>query len=94
MIATRFLSEIAGFTNRQVNKVVLNGGAFEIADFEIKQVRDNVVSMKYMVPFGSVNAVTSIELQSSDGTTISSNEVRIPIAADTLLLQLITVKEV
>lgn len=94
MITTRFLSEIAGFTNRQINKVVLNGGSFEIADFEIKQVRDNVVSMKYMVPFGSVNAVTNIELQSSDGTTISSNEVHIPIAADTLLLQLITVKEV
>lgn len=92
MITTEFLHDVAVYANGRVKKVVLNG-SYEIADFEIKQVNENILSMKYMVPFGSVEAISKIELQGTAGEVISTNEVAVPITTDTLLLQTLKVKE-
>ncbi|WP_273483586.1 ketopantoate hydroxymethyltransferase [Desulforamulus ruminis] len=92
MIDTDFLQDVAEFVNGKVAKVVLNG-AYEITEFETKQVSGNVLQMKYMVPYGSVPNISQIELKNIDGFLISTNTVDVPVTADTILFQMIVVKE-
>lgn len=93
MIPTTFLSELAQFTNTQIAKVVLNG-SYEIDTFRIKRVEAGIVELEYMIPAGSVAEVTLIELQSSKGQVVSSNEAYVPITSDTVIKHTVTVKEV
>lgn len=94
MISSAFKNLVANFTDGRVTKVVLNNGAYEITDFELKQVSGSIMSLNYFVPYGSVASVTKIELKNNAGDVVSENVVNVPIASDTLLIQTIEVKEV
>jgi len=93
MIAQQFLNDVAGYVDSRVAKVVLNG-SYEITQFEVKQVTDNTLALNYIIPAAEVSLVTLIELQDATGNVITSNNVHVPITADTLMLQNITVTEV
>ncbi|WP_282939003.1 ketopantoate hydroxymethyltransferase [Paenibacillus sp. RC67] len=93
MIPTTYLSKLALFTNNQIVKVVVNG-SYEIVSFSIKQVTASTVEMEYVIPFGSIEEVTLIELKSSEDVVISSNAVYVPITSDTIIKQTIVIKEV
>ena len=74
---------------------LLSHSRFSVSTIQssIKQVADNVLAMKYLIPAADVSLVTSIELKDEVDNVISSNIVNIPIAADHLMIQSITVKE-
>ncbi|MCP3773666.1 ketopantoate hydroxymethyltransferase [Paenibacillus sp. MZ04-78.2] len=93
MIPTTFISELAQFTNTQIEKVVLNG-SYEINTFRIKKVEAGIVELEYMIPAGSVAEVKLIELGSSKGQVVSSNEAYVPITSDTVIKHTVTVREV
>ncbi|MFB6366199.1 ketopantoate hydroxymethyltransferase [Paenibacillus elgii] len=93
MIPTTFISELAQFTNTQIEKVVLNG-SYEINTFRMKKVDAGTVELEYMIPAGSVAEVKLIELKSSKGQVVSSNEAYVPITSDTVIKHTVTVKEV
>ncbi|MDF2925879.1 MAG: ketopantoate hydroxymethyltransferase [Paenibacillaceae bacterium] len=92
MIATAFLTDVATYTDGRIAKVVLND-TYTITDFTVKEVSGAAVAMQYMVPVADVSLVTKIELKDSADNVISSNDVYVPIASDTILLQSIQVKE-
>lgn len=92
MIQQAFLRNVAGYVNASIAKVVLNKQV-ELTEFEVKEVTDSTVLMQYMVHAADVNEVTNIELQDAQGRVITTNQVNVPIAADTLLLQTIEIKE-
>jgi hypothetical protein len=92
MIEASFLSELAALVERRVDKVVLNG-VYQITDFAVKSVSSNVLALNYIVPVARVPLVTLIELRSSDDTVLMRNVVNLPITADHMMLQTITVKE-
>lgn len=93
MITQQFLNDVAGYVDSRVAKVVLNG-SYEITQFEIKQVTDNTLAIKYIIPAAEVSLVTLIELQDAAGNVITTNNVNVPITSDTLMLQTISVEEV
>lgn len=93
MITQQFLNDVAGYVDSRVAKVVLNG-SYEITQFEIKQVTDNTLAIKYIIPAAEVSLVTLIELQDAAGNVIATNNVNVPITSDTLMLQTISVEEV
>ncbi|MCP1311123.1 ketopantoate hydroxymethyltransferase [Paenibacillus tyrfis] len=93
MIPTTFLNELAQYTNTQIAKVVLNG-SYEINTFRIKKVEADTVELEYFLPAGSVSEVTLIELKSSKGQVVSSNEAYVPITSDTIIKHTMTMKEV
>lgn len=92
MITTEFLNEVAIFTNNKIRKVVLNE-VYEINEFEIKRVDQQVVTLEYTVPNGSVEAIHLIQLKDTLDQVVSSNAVYVPITSDTLMLQTIRVEE-
>lgn len=92
MINASFLHDVARYVDGRVAKVVLNG-TYVITNFEVKQVTDNVLALKYLIPVADVPLVTSIELKDAADNVISTNNVNIPITADHLMIQSITVKE-
>lgn len=92
MINTSFLQDVARYVDGRVAKVVLNG-TYVIDQFEVKQVTDNVLAMKYLIPAADVPLVTSIELRDAADNVISVNNVHIPITADHVMIQSIAVKE-
>jgi len=92
MIMTAFLNEIANYVDQRVAKVVINGD-YEITDFEVKRVTGNVLALKYIVPAADLSVIAKIELKDASGNVISSHDVNIPITADLLMIQSITVKE-
>jgi hypothetical protein len=92
MIDSAFLHDVANYVDSRVAKVVLNG-TYVITNFEVKQVTDYVLAMKYLIPAADVSLVTKIELKDGADNVISSNDVIIPITADHLMIQSITVKE-
>lgn len=92
MITNRFLDEVAKFTDSKISKVVLNG-SYEITSFTLKRAENNEVILNYIVPFGSVDTITLIELKGLDNSVISSNNVNVPVTADTMMVQTIAVKE-
>lgn len=93
MINTEFLEDIAKYVDSRIAKVVING-TYEITKFEVKQVTDSTLAMRYIVPASEVSVITMIELKDEDGNVISSNSVNIPITADQVMIQAIEVKEV
>ncbi|NWL87047.1 ketopantoate hydroxymethyltransferase [Paenibacillus sp. 79R4] len=93
MIVSTFLSDIANYTNAKIAKVVLND-TVEVPSFTIKEVDGSMITMQYIVPATLVTIINKIELKDKDDNVISSNNVYVPIATDTLLLQNIQVKEV
>lgn len=92
MISTEFLSNVADHVDGQIAKVVLNE-SYEITDFSIKETEQDLVNMQYVVPNGVVPTVVLIELKDVSDNVISSNEVYVPITADTIITQTIRVKE-
>ena len=92
MIESTFLNDVARYVDGRVAKVVLNG-TYVITNFEVKQVTGNVLALKYLIPVADVSLVTSIELKDAADNVISTNNVNIPITADHLMIQSITVKE-
>lgn len=93
MIAEQLLHDLAEYVGGRVAKVVLNGN-YEIAEFEVKQVTDNVLALNYLVPVSDVPLITLIELKDSANKVLSSHEVNVPITSDTMMLQTLEVKEV
>jgi len=93
MINAQFLYETAKFVDERVAKVVINE-SYEITEFEVKAVTDNVLAMNYIVPASEVSLITNIELKDSENNQITANDVNVPITSDTLMLQTIEVKEV
>ena len=92
MINASFLHDVARYVDGRVAKVVLNG-TYVITNFEVKQVTGNVLALKYLVPAAEVSLITTIELKDAADNVISTNNVNIPITADHLMIQSITVKE-
>lgn len=92
MISNFLLDNIAANINNQVTKVVING-TYEITNFSVKQVTDNVLALNYLVPAADVSVISLIELKDASDNTLTSNTVDIPITADHLMLQTIEVKE-
>lgn len=93
MIATEFLHDIADYVDDRIAKVVLND-SYEITEFVVKAVTDNVVALNYIVPADEVSLVTLIELKDGEDNLITTNDVNVPIMSDTMILQTIETKEV
>lgn len=92
MITQSLLNEMATYVDGRVAKVVING-SYEITNFKVKEVTDNVLALNYIVPVADVSLITSIEIKDASSNVLTSNQVNIPIVADHLMLQTITVKE-
>lgn len=93
MISSTFLSDIANYTKGKIAKVILND-TVEITNFTLKEVNGSTIGIQYIVPAIQVSTVNKIELKDSDNHVISTNNVYVPIASDTLFLQNIQMKEV
>lgn len=92
MISTTLLTDIADFVNNEIAKIVINS-SYVITAFQKKQVSESTVILEYIVPYGSVENVTKIEIKNIDDAILSSNDVYIPITADQLITQRVVVKE-
>lgn len=93
MITTKYLQEIAAYTDRRIAKVTLNG-SYDITTFTVKKVSTSTIELEYMIKAADINAVSLLQLKASNGDIISSNEVYIPVIADTVIKQFIEVKGV
>ena len=93
MINEQFLYDIAEYVDERVAKVVINE-SYEITEFEVKAVTNNVLALNYIVPASEVSLITKIELKDTENNQITANNVNVPITSDTLMLQTIEVKEV
>lgn len=91
MIAASLLNELADYVDGKIAKVVING-SYEITEFEVKAVTDNVLALNYIVPVAEVSLITLVELKAANNTVLTSNPVNVPIAADHMMLQTITVR--
>ncbi len=91
MIQTGYLQEIAGYTNKRIAKVTLNG-QYDITTFTVKRVTDQRVELEYLIPAVDITSVTLLELRSATNEVLGSSEVFIPVAADTVIKQYIEVK--
>ncbi|PZM65335.1 ketopantoate hydroxymethyltransferase [Paenibacillus dendritiformis] len=92
MISSGLLRDVAKYIDGRVAKVVING-TFEITDFEVKSVTENILVLNYIVPVEKVSWITLVELKDTSGNTLSSNAVNVPITADHLMVQTIEIKE-
>jgi hypothetical protein len=93
MIAQSYLNELTAYTNAKIAKVVLND-TVEISSFLLKETAENVLTLEYLVPMGTVATVSKMELKSSTGAVVSSRTVNVPIVEDTIMRHAITVEEV
>ncbi len=91
MIQQNYLKEIAGYTNSRIAKVTLNG-EYDITTFIVKRVADQRVELEYLIPAADITSVTRLELRSATNEVLGSSEVFIPVAADTVIKQYVTVK--
>lgn len=92
MITADLLHGVAEYVDSRVAKVVING-TYVITDFEVKAVTDNVLALNYIVPVADVSLITQVEIKDSEDNILSSNAVNVPITADHMMLQTITVRE-
>lgn len=92
MIAASLLHDMGEYVKERVAKVVING-SYEITNFEVKAVTDNVLALNYIIPVSEVSLITLVELKDASNTILTSNDVNVPITADHLMLQTIKVKE-
>ncbi|SFF23278.1 hypothetical protein SAMN04487969_11984 [Paenibacillus algorifonticola] len=93
MIEPTLLHDVATYIDGRAAKVVING-TYAITDFEVKQVTGSTLALNYLVPASAVSLITSIEVRDAADVVLTSNAVNVPILADHLMLQTITVKEV
>lgn len=93
MIVSTFLNEISEYTDSRIAKVVLND-VYEITTFQVKEVTGTTLGMQYIVPSSAISLITKIDIKTATNQLISTNNVYVPIASDTLLLQTIYVREV
>lgn len=93
MITSALLKGVADYVDGRIAKVVING-SYEITNFKVKEVTANVLALNYIVPVADISLITSIELKDANNNVLTSNAVNIPIAADHMMLQTLTVKEV
>jgi hypothetical protein len=91
MIQTKYLQEIAGYTNNRIAKVTLNG-QYDITTFTVKRVTDQRIELEYLIPAADIASVTLLELRSATNEVLGSSEVFIPVAADTVIKQYVEVK--
>jgi len=91
MITSSLLNELATYVDGRIGKIVING-SYEITSFKVREVNDNVVALNYIIPVADVSLITSIEIKDTSNNVLTSNDVNIPIVADHLMLQTITVK--
>lgn len=91
MIEQKVINDITKFIYSKIDKVVLNGN-YQIKDFILKKITENVIVLHYLVPVADVPHITKIELVGSDGV-VSVNDVNIPIQADQRMIQEIEVEE-
>ncbi|WP_276358396.1 ketopantoate hydroxymethyltransferase [Cohnella caldifontis] len=92
MISSVFLHDVAEYTDSRVAKVVLNG-SYAITNFQVKQVTDDTLALNYIVPAADISLITRIEVKDAADVVLTSNDVNVPIASDTLMLQTIKAKE-
>lgn len=92
MISIELLNDITSYVYGRVTKVVLNGN-YEITEFEVKAVTENVLALNYIVPVADVGLITLIELKDNANNVLTSNVVNVPITVDHMMIQTITVKE-
>lgn len=92
MISTSLLNDIAEYLDSRVAKVVLNE-SYEITNFQVKAVTDNVLALNYIVPVADVMLITKIEIKDATNVVLTSDVVNVPIASDTFMLQTIEAKE-
>ncbi|MFD2117245.1 ketopantoate hydroxymethyltransferase [Paenibacillus yanchengensis] len=93
MITAELLNSMANYVADRVTKVVLNG-IYTITSFEVKIVNDNLLALNYIVRMTDISLITLIELKDDADNVLTSNEVNVPITADHMMMQTITVKEV
>lgn len=92
MIEPNLLHDMAAYVNGRVAKVVING-SYEITNFVVKAVTDNMLALNYIVPVAEVSLITLVEIKDASDTVLTSNAVNVPITADHMMLQTIEVKE-
>lgn len=92
MIDKQFLQSIAEHVNAKVAKVVLNG-KYQIDQFEVKKVTENVLALNYIVRAKDLSVINKIELKDPNNATISTNIVNIPVTTDQRMIQEIEIKE-
>ncbi|GKU79847.1 ketopantoate hydroxymethyltransferase [Paenibacillus sp. L3-i20] len=93
MITTQLIGDAARYVDSRIAKVVLNG-TYTITNFAKKSTTGGTVAINYLVPVSGVSLITLIELKDANNVVLSTNPVNVPIAADTMLMQTIEVKEV
>lgn len=91
MIHQTLLNDIAQLVDGKIKKVVINE-MYEITDFVVKQVTESVIGLNYIIPVSVISLVELIELKDENDQILSSNAVQVPIAADHMMLQTISVK--
>lgn len=91
MIEQKVINDITKFIYSKIDKVVLNGN-YQITDFIMKKITENIIVLHYLVPAADVSHITKIDLVGPDGV-VSSNDVNIPMQADQRMIQEIEVEE-
>ncbi|MFD1885905.1 ketopantoate hydroxymethyltransferase [Paenibacillus wenxiniae] len=91
MIQTKYLQEIASYTNNLIAKVTLNG-QYDITTFTVKRVSDQRIELEYLIPAADITSINLLELRSATNEVLGSSDVFIPIAADTVIKQYVEVK--
>lgn len=92
MIAQLLLNQLAQVIDGKIAKIIING-SYEITNFKVKEVNQNVVALNYIVPVADVSLITTIAVVDANNKVLTNNNVNVPIVADHLMLQTISVKE-
>lgn len=92
MIEQSFLSDIADYIDNRIHSVRLNDSVI-FTKWTVKEAQDCCVSLEFMVPYGTVDSITKIEILDAESAVISTNNVNVPITSDTVILQAFEVEE-
>lgn len=91
-IQPSLLNDAANFVAGDIASVILND-RFQIEEFSLKQVSDNVVSIEYVVEPNMMSVITDIKLVKADGAVLTQSAVYVPVTQTVLSKHIITVKE-
>ncbi|GAB2558125.1 hypothetical protein [Gracilibacillus alcaliphilus] len=92
MIRESFINDVAAYIEQRISAVRLNNSHI-INQFVVKEVQGCCVAMEIMVPHGIVSTINVIDLLDENLEVISTNDVVVPITADTVILQSFEVRE-
>ncbi|SFM29295.1 hypothetical protein SAMN04487943_11265 [Gracilibacillus orientalis] len=92
MINQSFINDVATYIEQRISSVRINN-SYVIDNFVVKEVQECCVAMEILVPHGSVDTITVIDLLDENGKVISTNDVVVPITSDTVILQSFEVME-